>query len=168
MARLPHLEPEPIRAQDVQGLRYFHQLWPLLERLHDVGCQRDKAGNRELFMDQYCGLVLLFLFNPCVRSLRALQQASQLKNVQRKLGRGRASLGSLSEATDVFDPARLRQMIDELAAEVQPTLRTYETVCLYFQGWASEEELLAHLQKLKPCPESSRSRSVAPSPFTLR
>jgi hypothetical protein len=36
-----------------------------------VGCQRDKAGNRELFMDQYCSLVLLFLFNPCVRSLRA-------------------------------------------------------------------------------------------------
>lgn len=110
-----------IREEDVQGLKYFRQLWPLLERLHEVGCQRDKAGNRELFMDQYCSLVLLFLFNPCVRSLRALQQASQLKNVQRKLGCGRASLGSLSEATDVFDPERLRQIIGELAAEVKPS-----------------------------------------------
>jgi hypothetical protein len=93
---------------------------PLFERLHEVGCGRDKAGNRQLFMDQYCSLVLLFMFNPCVRSLRALQQASQLKNVQRKLGCSRASLGSLSEATDVFDPERLRQIIGELAEQTQP------------------------------------------------
>ena len=72
-------------------------------------------------MDQYCALVLLFLFNPCVRSLRALQQASELANVQKKLRCGRASLGSLSEATDVFDPQRLRAIIGELAADVQPT-----------------------------------------------
>ena len=32
----------------------------------------------------------------------------------------------------------------------KPTLRTYEMVCLYLQGWADEEELLAHLKKLKP------------------
>src|SRR5882762_6579984 len=110
-----------IREEDVQGLKYFRKLWPLFERLHDVGCQRDKAGNRKLFMDQYCALVLLFMFNPCLRSLRALQQASELQNVQRKLHCGRASLGSLSEATDVFDPERLREIIGQLAAEVQPT-----------------------------------------------
>jgi len=113
-------ERSTIREEDVQGLKYFRKLWPLFERLHDVGCGRDKAGNRQLFMDQYCGLVLLFMFNPCLRSLRALQQASQLQNVQRKLGCGRASLGSLSEATDVFDPERLREIIGELAAEVRP------------------------------------------------
>jgi IS4 transposase len=33
----------------------------------------------------------------------------------------------------------------------KPTLRTYEMVCLYLQGWADEEELLRHLKKLKPC-----------------
>jgi IS4 transposase len=32
----------------------------------------------------------------------------------------------------------------------KPTLRTHEMVCLYLQGWADEEELLAHLNKLKP------------------
>lgn len=114
---------EPIREEDVQGLKYFRKLRPLFERLHEVGCGRDKAGNRELFMDQYCALVLLFMFNPCVRSLRALQQASELKNVQRKLRCGRASLGSLSEATDVFDPERLREIIGELARDVQPMRR---------------------------------------------
>jgi hypothetical protein len=111
----------PIREEDIQGLKYFRKLWPLLERLHEVGCQRDKAGNRQLFMDQYCSLVLLFMFNPCVRSLRALQQAAELKNVQRKLGCGRASLGSLSEATDVFDPQRLREIIADLADQIEPT-----------------------------------------------
>lgn len=32
----------------------------------------------------------------------------------------------------------------------RPTLRTHEMVCLYLQGWADEQELLAHLKKLKP------------------
>ncbi len=31
----------------------------------------------------------------------------------------------------------------------KPTLRTYEMICFYFTGLASEEELLAHLAKLK-------------------
>jgi IS4 transposase len=29
----------------------------------------------------------------------------------------------------------------------KPTKRTFEMLCLYFQGWASERELLAHLKK---------------------
>ena len=70
-----------VRERDIQGLKYFDKLLPLFERLHDVGCQRDKAGNRKLHLDQYCTLMLLFLFNPVVTSLRALQQASELKKV---------------------------------------------------------------------------------------
>jgi hypothetical protein len=31
----------------------------------------------------------------------------------------------------------------------QPTKPTYEMICFYFMGWADEEELLAHLAKLK-------------------
>jgi hypothetical protein len=110
---------EKIRDEDVTGLKYFDKLQPLLKRLHDVGCQRDKAGNRDLHMDEYCLLVLLFLFNPVARSLRALQQASELRKVQRKLGCLRASLGSLSEATDVFAPERLKEIIAELGTQLQ-------------------------------------------------
>jgi IS4 transposase len=32
----------------------------------------------------------------------------------------------------------------------KPTKRTFEMVCFYFSGMASEEELLAHIAKLKP------------------
>jgi len=112
-----------VREEDVTGLKYFDTLAPLLARLHEVGCERDKAGNRQLHFDQYCLLVLLFLFNPVVRSLRAIQQASELRKVQRKLGCLRASLGSLSEAKEVFQPERLKEIIAELGAQLQPLAR---------------------------------------------
>jgi hypothetical protein len=109
-----------IQEKDVRGLKYFDQLAPLLERLHDVGCQRDGAGNRSLHFDHYCMLILLFFFNPVVKSLRGLQQASELKNVQKKLGCPRTSLGSLSESVTVFDPERLKEIILELGEQLQP------------------------------------------------
>ena len=112
-----------VREPDVKGLKYFDKLAPLLERLHDDACARDKAGNRELHYDQYCLLILLYLFNPIVSSLRSLQQASELTKVQKRLGCGRASLGSLAEAASVFDPDRLKEIIAELSAELQPLVR---------------------------------------------
>jgi hypothetical protein len=113
-------QPSKICDSDIVGLKYFDRLMPLLERLHDVGTQRDRAGNRTLFFDQYCAFILLFLFKPIVTSLRAIQQASLRKRVQKKLGCARASLGSLSEATQVFDPEPLKQIAAELAGQLQP------------------------------------------------
>ena len=107
-----------IHAKDIVGLKYFDELLPLFERLHDDDCARDKAGNRILHYDQYCLMVLVFLFNPICSSLRALQQASELKNVQKKLGCQRASLGSLSEAATIFDPQRLIGIIQELDGQL--------------------------------------------------
>ena len=112
-----------IRERDVTGLKYFDKLAPLLARLHDDACARDKAGNRELHYDQYCLLILLYLFNPIVSSLRSLQQASELANVQQRLGCPRASLGSLAEAASVFDPERLKEIIAELSNELVPLVR---------------------------------------------
>jgi hypothetical protein len=109
-----------IDASQIKGLKYFEKLSPLLERLHDDACDRDKANNRELHYDQYCMLILLYLFNPVVTSLRGIQQASELEYVQTKLGTSRASLGSLSEAASVFDAERLKEIIAELGAELKP------------------------------------------------
>ena len=49
---------DPIPGPKLQGLKYLDKLLPLFERLHDVGCQRDRAGNRKLHYDQYCALIL--------------------------------------------------------------------------------------------------------------
>ena len=113
-------EQPKIREADIQGLKYFDQLAPLLERLHDVGCHTDRAGNRSLHFDNYCMLILLYLFNPIVKSLRGLQQASELKNVQKKLGCPRSSLGSMSESVSCFDPERLKEIIAELGGQLEP------------------------------------------------
>jgi hypothetical protein len=117
---MPGAARPAIKEKDISGLKYFDQLAPLLERLHDDGCQRDTAGNRTLHFDQYAMLMLLYFFNPIVTSLRGLQQATQLRNVQKKLGCSRASLGSLSEAATVFDPNRLKEIIGELGDRLEP------------------------------------------------
>ena len=124
-----------ITEKDITGLKYFDQLLPLFARLHDEGCGRDKAGNRVLHYDQYALMVLVFLFNPICSSLRALQQASELKNVQKKLGCERAALGSLSEAATIFDPQRLVGIIEELNGQLAPGTG----------GKASQDERLANL-----------------------
>jgi hypothetical protein len=111
---------EEIAERDITGLKYFDKLAPLLARLHDDGCARDRAGNRGLHYDQYCMLILLYLFNPIVTSLRSLQQACELDKVQRRLGCERAALGSFSEAASVFDPERLKEIITELGGQLQP------------------------------------------------
>ena len=108
----------PVQAKDLRGFKYFKLLTPLLERLHDHGTARDKAGNRELFFDQYGALLLLYFFNPLLTSLRGIQQASTLDKVGQQLGVSRTSLGSLSEAARVFDAAALQEIIAELAAHI--------------------------------------------------
>ena len=109
-----------VEAKDIHGLKYFKQLRPLLAPLRDIGTEGDRAGNRRFFFDDYASLVLLFFFNPTLKSLRALQQASELDKVQKKLGTPRVSLGSLSEAAHNFDADALQAIIGELAQKALP------------------------------------------------
>jgi hypothetical protein len=108
------------RDKDVRGLKYFLRLLPLLERLKDVGCGRDAAGNRRLFFNDYVKLVLLYMWNPLIGSMRTLQKAVALPRVIKALGVGRFSVGSFSEAPAVFEPGLLKEIIGELAGELRP------------------------------------------------
>ncbi len=109
-----------IEEESLHGFKHFKLLLPVLERLHDNACHRDKSGNRKLHFDQYAALILLYFFNPIVTSLRSIQQASELKKVQRILGCSRAALGSLSEAARVFDADLLRGVIGDLVDRLPP------------------------------------------------
>src|SRR5712692_8557110 len=136
-----------IIEKDIHGLKYFRLLRPLLERLHDAGTARDKAGNRQLFFDHYGALLLLYFFNPILTSLRGLQQASTLEKVQKQLGCTRNSLGSLSEASRVFDAELLLPIIAELAAQALPLQRGKEADAL--RGLtAADGSLLPALPKM--------------------
>jgi hypothetical protein len=68
-------------------------------------------------------------------------------------------------------------LLVQLAAErdEKPNQWTYKLLCLYAQGWASEEEALEHLQhraaaaeKTKRWRNSAKPRPFATSRFTLR
>ena len=61
--------PRALQPSDIEGLEYFDTLMPLLARLKDIGTQRDRAGNRQLFYDQYVCLLLLYFFSPTITSL---------------------------------------------------------------------------------------------------
>ena len=123
-------KPKPaIEPSDLQGLKYFDKLKPLLGRLHEVGTERDTADNRDLHMDEYCVLVLLWMFSPLLTSMRALQQASELDKVQKKLGVGRTSLGSFSESVRIFDPEPLKEIAAELAGQLpQPSQGRFDSI----------------------------------------
>jgi hypothetical protein len=107
-------------AERLQGHRFLKPIKHLLRRLHPAGTERDKAGNRKLFFDQYASLLLLYFFNPALTSLRALQQATGWEQTRRKLGIERTALGSLSEAARVFDAEGLAPIVQELAAQAVP------------------------------------------------
>jgi hypothetical protein len=110
----------PLTDQQLTGFKYFKKLLPSFTHLHKDGCARDRAQNRTRHYDPYCVLLLLALFNPILGSLRALQQASELGKVQKKLGCSRTSLGSLSEASHVLVPELLRGIIGDLAQHLKP------------------------------------------------
>jgi hypothetical protein len=85
----------PICDSDIVGLEYFDRLMPLLQRLHDVGARRDRAGNRTLFFDQYCAYILLFLFNPIVCGSRKPHRLTGSQGNGSVGGASGTSVGSL-------------------------------------------------------------------------
>ena len=113
MAALAQSPPFP--EEQLSGWKYFSQLGRILERLHG---HKDHF-NRNLHYDQYATLLLLYFFNPIVTSLRGVQFASTLQKVQSKLATPRTALGSLSEASHVFDPDLLGRIFKDLVAQAQ-------------------------------------------------
>jgi len=111
---------DKIESGDLAGFKYFKVLAGMLETVHDAACARDRAHNRILHMDQYITLLLMYMFNPICSSLRAIQEASDIKKVQRVLKVPRAALGSLSEAARVFDSDLLVGIIGELVERLRP------------------------------------------------
>ena len=115
---------------NLQAFKYFDLLQPFLQELHDAGTERDRAGNRKLFFDQFASLILLYFFNPVITSLRGIRHASGFRKVQRELGVSQHSLGSLSEATSVFDAELLQPIIGQLATQLQPLHQGREAAAL--------------------------------------
>src|SRR5437667_3150274 len=122
--------PPSLSEETLQGFKYFRLLGPLFDHLRLAATERDRAGNRQLFYDQYATLLLLYFFNPTVTSLRGLQQLTTFAHVQAQFGLRRTSLGALSEAASVFDAALLHAVLTALSGQLQPHLSGAEQAAL--------------------------------------
>jgi len=116
-------EKPPITLDQLRGMKQLKHVAGLLSSLHLAGCDRDKAKNRDLHFDDYVLLILLYLFNPMIDSMRILQKVSKLPEIQERLGIKRFSLGSFSESCRVFDPSMLQTVVDQLAKGLLPVQR---------------------------------------------
>jgi len=132
-----------IREEDIQGFNYLDSFFKTLDRLHD-----EKSNhNRELHYDQYIALILLYFFTPVLTSLRGIQQATTLENVQKRLGIKETSLTSLSEA-QVFDAKLLGPILKELAGQALPYEKEADLKQIQQQIKAVDGSLLPALPKM--------------------
>ena len=116
----------------------------LLEPLHLV----NQHHNRDLHFDQYTSLVLLYFFNPVLSSLRGIQQVSSFDKVKKSLGIKGASLGSLSEVSNVFDAKLLAPMLKDLALKAIPVEKDAKLKELQQTLVATDGTLLPALPKM--------------------
>lgn len=116
----------------------------LLEPLHLV----NQHHNRDLHFDQYTSLLLLYFFNPVLSSLRGIQQVSSFDKVKKSLGIKGASLGSLSEASNVFDAKLLAPMLKDLALKAIPVEKDAKLKELQQTLVATDGTLLPALPKM--------------------
>lgn len=132
----------------IQGLRKIRSISKLLAGLRDEGRERDKAGNRELFLDQYCGLLLLSYFEPTMNSLRKLEQASGTAKVQKLLGCKKTSRTAISEAASHFDSAAVEGLFAELVERIPKAALPPDLKNLHAQIVAVDGSLLATLPQI--------------------
>ncbi|HEV7282988.1 MAG TPA: IS4 family transposase [Pirellulaceae bacterium] len=132
----------------IQGLRKIRSISRLLAGLRDEGRQRDKAGNRELFLDRYCGLLLLSYFSPAMDSLRKLEQASGTAKVQKLLGCKKTSRAALSEAASHFDSEAVEGLFAELVEKIPRAALPPDLKNVHSQVVAVDGSLLATLPQI--------------------
>jgi hypothetical protein len=114
-------QDQPVTADRLSGVKQLRKIAGLLQALHGSGCERDTADNRELHFNDYVMLVLIYLYNPMIDSMRTLQKVSELPELQEKLGIKRFSLGSFSESCRVFDVSMLQEVVGQLAKDLLPS-----------------------------------------------
>lgn len=111
-------EPSRVRWDEVVGGEHVSHLQQHLQRLR----QAYDHPNRRLHLDQFAICALLGFFTPVLRSLREIEDFSQLPEAQAELGLERVCRNSFSQASALFAPHLLVPMIRQIRNEL-PDLR---------------------------------------------
>jgi len=76
--------------------------------------------NRELHFDDLFIALLLAFYNPVVRSLRGVEDASQMPGINRHLDIAAIKRSTAGDAMSAFDPQLLLPLIEDLSRQVTP------------------------------------------------
>ena len=99
-----------VLPEQITGRDYVRVLEDYLARLRGLYAH----PNRVLFYDDVVIAYVLAFFNPILRSLRLIEQASQLPGINRFLDVESICKSTLSDANALFDPSHLHGLIDHL------------------------------------------------------
>ena len=137
--------------KDLQSLKVLQRFREVFEQVvaeHPEWVHRSfEDPKRRLLLGDYLCLLLLALYNPVARSLRALAKASRWPRLQKMFGLGPISLGSFSEAQHLVAPALLEHLFTELAQEL-PDLQQLPPKLRQLEWLARDGSLFAALPRM--------------------
>jgi hypothetical protein len=138
-------------VKDLQSLKVLQRFREVLEQVlaeHPAWEHRSfEDPKRRLLLGDYLCLLLLALYNPVARSLRALAKASRWPRLQAMFGVGPVSLGSFSEAQHLVNPALLEHLFTEFA-QALPDLEALPPKLRGLQWLARDGSLFAALPRM--------------------
>src|SRR6185312_5111080 len=117
---------QPVQAEELIGRKHLALVQNYLAELRKLY----PHPNRVLFYDDVVIAYLLAFFNPMLRSLRCIEDASELPAVNRFLSVESVCKSTLSEANALFDPSHLQGLIEQLRADL-PHLQQADSSLAY-------------------------------------
>lgn len=89
------------------------------EKSEELVPKTEEDKRRLLHQGEYLSLLLWQMWNPAIKSMRALCEATHLPRVQQELCGRPVSLGSFSEMQAVIDPALLERVLESAVKDLQ-------------------------------------------------
>jgi transposase len=112
------MSKQKIKSSQIKGAKYLKDIISELKPLYNVGTDPLRPNKRQLHMDEYIAMFLMYMFSPVCDSLRSIQRASTLKDVCKRFGFKRTGLSTLSDAQHVFDASLLEPVIESLYGKI--------------------------------------------------
>jgi len=112
-----------VKAKDLKGFKIIKRFRKILKKTKSPFAVHPSEldPRRKLSEKDYFSLFLFTYLNPVLKSMRGLCAASTLEKVKEKVCSNSVSLGTFSEAQNIFSPDLLLSVIQNLAAQFKPT-----------------------------------------------
>ncbi len=119
---MPKYSKPPVKIEDLQGFKIIKKFKEILEltNSHNLPTPTELEPNRKLSQSDYFSLFLFTYFNPVLKSMQSLCDATHLEKITQNVSSFPVSPASFSEAQSLFNPQLLLGVIQRLAGQFQP------------------------------------------------